>query len=322
MKVSAVLMASMVMLGGLAGVIMISDQTTSEVSADTPGLLYLDTPHPAEHLYASNYSSSGAFPLLITGVYSTAVVQTNSDKFSTELVSGAMRLKWSGVPTAGIYDVRITGLLTNGSSYTHDLKIVFVSISGSNGMHYAYFGTEDGDGSFTAHGLFYSPTTSMMSAQYTVQSVNVNGTVYSSFTQSTSMDNWRVSSLTFAGTVNAGATFSGSFGTGKLNALYSVGPTPVVEITSMPPLEGILGNTWTYDVLTNSNATVTVAGVTWLSVVGHKIVGTPQVAGTYQVIVRSTIGVHEDVQVFNLTIVNKLIFESSPTGAILIQAVY
>ena len=92
------------------------------------------------------------------------------------------------------------------------------------------------------------------------------------------------------------------------------------EITSTPSTTvGIVGDSWSYDVTTDRSAAISVNGASWLTVNGNTIVGTPSVSGTYNVSVTATYGSHSDVQEFQLVIVDRLSFESVPTGSILVS---
>lgn len=104
--------------------------------------------------------------------------------------------------------------------------------------------------------------------------------------------------------------------------LYAVWEEIVPVITSSPSAtNGIVGNTWTYNVTNelSSGVSYSVSGASWLTVNGSKILGTPTAAGTYNVTVTATYGTSTDSQTFSILIVDALSFESVPTGSILVN---
>ena len=103
--------------------------------------------------------------------------------------------------------------------------------------------------------------------------------------------------------------------------LYAVWSEIVPEITSsLPEVFVVVGDSWSYDVsYTPETATLSVTGASWLNVSGDRIIGTTSVSGTYDVTVIVTYGSQSDMQTFTLIVVDRLSFESAPTGSILIS---
>lgn len=129
---------------------------------------------------------------------------------------------------------------------------------------------------------------------------------------------WAEVSDAVMGQYQPGDTVSVDYGGSK--TLFAVWEMGKPEITSTPSTTvGIVGDSWSYDVTTDRSAAISVNGASWLTVNGNTIVGTPSVSGTYNVSVTATYGSHSDVQEFQLVIVDRLSFESVPTGSILVS---
>lgn len=128
-------------------------------------------------------------------------------------------------------------------------------------------------------------------------------------------------------TAEAGGTRLGGVGDAyppESSAILYAGWTEVpLEITSDAPTEPIVvGNTFAYDVVTSlPGATLDVTGASWLSVNGNRLVGTPVQTGTYTVVLTAAYGTQTDSQTFEVRVVERLGFESAPTGSILISPV-
>ena len=108
-------------------------------------------------------------------------------------------------------------------------------------------------------------------------------------------------------------------GNTTLYAQYNVIP---VYITSSQADEYVIqGSSFSYTVSTSpADAAVSVSGASWLSVSGKTVSGTPGpsvAAGVYHVTVTANYGTQTAVQSFDITVVQKLIFESVPTGGII-----
>ena len=104
-----------------------------------------------------------------------------------------------------------------------------------------------------------------------------------------------------------------------LYAQYNV--IPVSITTTQATAYVAQGSSFAYTVGTNpSDASITVSGADWLTVSGKTIVGVPSSSvtpGTYHVTVTAHYGTQTDVQSFDVIVVQKLIFESVPTGGII-----
>lgn len=102
--------------------------------------------------------------------------------------------------------------------------------------------------------------------------------------------------------------------------LYAVWKVMVPTIVSSPNTLGIVGDSWSYDIQNEipSGVTYSVTGASWLTVSGNKLIGTPTTSGTYHVTVYASYGSQSYSQSFDIVIVERLSFESIPTGSILV----
>lgn len=117
-----------------------------------------------------------------------------------------------------------------------------------------------------------------------------------------------------------GDTVTVNYGTSK--TLFAVWEMGRPEITSTPSVTvGIVGDSWSYHVTTDRDCVISVNGASWLTVSGDIIIGTPTVSGTYNVTVTATYGNNSATQSFQLVVVDRLSFESVPTGSILVSPV-
>ena len=104
-----------------------------------------------------------------------------------------------------------------------------------------------------------------------------------------------------------------------LYAQYNVIP---VSFTTIQDTEYIVqGSSFSYTAGTSpADASLSVSGASWLSVSGKNVAGTasPSVnPGTYHVTLTASYGTQSAVQSFDIVVVEKLIFESVPTGGII-----
>ncbi len=106
--------------------------------------------------------------------------------------------------------------------------------------------------------------------------------------------------------------------------LYAVWQIVSIEIISTPGTTSVIsGNSWSYPVVTNPNdglVSVSVSGASWLTVNGTTVAGTPIQQGTYDIRVTAVYGSQTDSQDITLLVVDRLSFESIPTGGILISS--
>lgn len=106
--------------------------------------------------------------------------------------------------------------------------------------------------------------------------------------------------------------------------LYAVWQIVSIEIISTPGTTSVIsGNSWSYPVVTNPNdglVSVSVSGASWLTVNGTTVAGTPIQPGTYDIRVTAVYGSQTDSQDITLLVVDRLSFESIPTGGILISS--
>ena len=132
----------------------------------------------------------------------------------------------------------------------------------------------------------------------------------------------------FAGwyTAQSGGSFVGGAGDSytvsgdiTLYAHYNVIP---VSFTTIQDTEYIVqGSSFSYTAGTSpSDAVLSVSGASWLSVSGKNVAGTASSSvnpGTYHITLTASYGTQSAVQTFDIVVVEKLIFESVPTGGII-----
>ena len=104
-----------------------------------------------------------------------------------------------------------------------------------------------------------------------------------------------------------------------LYAQYNVVP---VSFTTTHDTEYIVqGSSFSYTAGTSPvDAVLSVSGASWLSVSGKNVAGTASSSvnpGTYHVTLTASYGTQSAVQTFDIVVVEKLIFESVPTGGII-----
>ena len=105
-----------------------------------------------------------------------------------------------------------------------------------------------------------------------------------------------------------------------LYAQYNV--VPVSITTSQGTAYIVQGTSFAYTVGTSpADASVSVSGANWLTVSNKTVTGVPTAsiapAGTYHITVTASYGTQFAVQSFDIVVVEKLIFESIPTGGII-----
>ncbi len=137
---------------------------------------------------------------------------------------------------------------------------------------------------------------------------------------------------TFSGwyTAQSGGTRVGGAGesytpSGNITLYAQYNAVPVFFTTVQGNEYCIQGSSFSYTAGTSpSDATISVSGVSWLSVSGKTVSGTPGVSvapGTYHATLTAVYGNQSAVQTFDLTVVEKLAFESVPTGGIIANPV-
>ena len=104
-----------------------------------------------------------------------------------------------------------------------------------------------------------------------------------------------------------------------LFAQYNV--IPVSFTTVQDTAYVVQGSSFSYTAGTSpAAATLTVSGASWLTVSGNTVAGTASqtiAPGTYHVTLTASYGTQSAVQTFDIIVVEKLIFESVPTGGII-----
>jgi len=104
----------------------------------------------------------------------------------------------------------------------------------------------------------------------------------------------------------------------SVNAVAQWTPIPVNITSSGDDADIVVGNSFSRAITTDvAGTTISFTGPSWLTLSGSTLVGTPSVAGDYTVTVNATNGVSSDSQTFGIHVVNRLAFESVPTGGIL-----
>ena len=104
----------------------------------------------------------------------------------------------------------------------------------------------------------------------------------------------------------------------SVNAIAQWTPIPVAITSSGEGEDIIAGDSFSRVITTDpAGATITFTGPSWLALSGSTIVGTPSAAGDYTVTVNATNGITSADQTFTIHVVNRLAFESVPTGGIL-----
>ena len=131
---------------------------------------------------------------------------------------------------------------------------------------------------------------------------------------------WNTNKNASTATYSPGQSISVAYGSDV--TLYAVWSVIVPEITSTPGnTHVVVGDSWSYDLryTPTQGSYISVNGASWLTLSGNTIIGTSSVSGTYDVTVTVTYGSQSDVQEFTLVVVDRLSFESVPTGSILVS---
>ena len=103
-----------------------------------------------------------------------------------------------------------------------------------------------------------------------------------------------------------------------VNAVAQWTPVPVNITSSGDDADIIVGNSFSRTITTDvAGATLSFTGPGWMTLSGSTLVGTPTVAGDYTVTVTAALSASSDSQTFTIHVVNRLAFESVPTGGIL-----
>lgn len=124
---------------------------------------------------------------------------------------------------------------------------------------------------------------------------------------------WKVGNIIY----QPGQTVSVAADT-SVNAVAQWTPIPVAITSSGDGADVVVGDSFSRAITTDpSGATITFTGPNWLTLSGSTLVGTPSVQGDYTVTVNASNGVSSDSQSFTIHVVNRLAFESVPTGGIL-----
>ena len=241
--------------------------------------------------------------------------------------------------TIGNSDTYVTSAsrIQNVSGISHSLNSSgYLTVSGTPTVAGAYLVEYTYETSFTdfeitdwvmigvrsptyTHTVSYSANGGTGNMANTVLSDTVNGSsavtlVANGFSKSGySFAGWKVGNTIYqpGQTVSVGANTT-------VNAVAQWTPIPVTITSSGDGADIIVGDSFSRSITTDpSGATVTFSGPSWLTLSGSTLVGTPTTAGDYSVTVDATNGVSSNSQSFTIHVVNRLAFESIPTGGIL-----
>ncbi len=104
----------------------------------------------------------------------------------------------------------------------------------------------------------------------------------------------------------------------SVSAVAQWTPIPVTITSSAEQADIVVGDSFVRMITTDpSGATLSVSGVSWVTLSGSTLVGTPTQAGDYTVTVTASNESSSDSQTIVIHVVNRLAFESVPTGGIL-----
>lgn len=104
----------------------------------------------------------------------------------------------------------------------------------------------------------------------------------------------------------------------SVSAIAQWTPIPVTITSSDEQADIVVGDSFVRMITTDpSGATLSVSGASWITLSGSTLVGTPSQAGDYTVTVTASNESSSDSQTIVIHVVNRLAFESVPTGGIL-----
>ena len=131
---------------------------------------------------------------------------------------------------------------------------------------------------------------------------------------------WSTSSTATSASYSAGSSYTFSYGT---TTLYAVWKAATITVTGTPDSYGVVGSSWSFKpTVSVDGCSVTISGASWLSANGNNVSGTPTSPGTYDVTLTfSKTGYTSASKSFTITVLSALNFESSPTGGAIIYAV-
>jgi uncharacterized repeat protein (TIGR02543 family) len=131
---------------------------------------------------------------------------------------------------------------------------------------------------------------------------------------------WSTSSSATSASYSAGSSYTFSYGTTQL---YAVWKSANITVTGTPDTYGVVGSSWSFKpTVSVDGCSVSISGASWLSANGTNVSGTPTSPGTYNITLTfSKTGYTSATKTFTVTVLSALNFESSPTGGAIIYAV-
>ena len=280
--------------------------------------------------------------------YSITVYKGNWDSF--KWVGGSDTTKYTSsshtytVVSGESFDIDWYGKSSESGSGT-DYTYTTTYTSSNYNMATSLYGTSLGDSVTITGSKSYYPATQMTSTTtYTYSftiSYNANGgsgapssTTATSTSTSKSITlssttptrsgytflGWSTSSSASSASYSAGSSYTFSYGT---TALYAVWQTNTITVTGTPDSYGIVGTTWAFKpTVSVSGCSVTISGASWLTANGTNVSGTPSTAGDYTITLTfSKSGYTSATKTFTITVLSALTFDSNPTGGAIIYAV-
>ncbi|MBE6522191.1 MAG: hypothetical protein E7Z62_03575 [Thermoplasmata archaeon] len=280
--------------------------------------------------------------------YSITVYKGNWDSF--KWVGGSDTSKYTSsshtytVVSGESFDIDWYGKSSESGSGT-DYTYTTTYTSSNYNMATSLYGTSLGDSVTITGSKSYYPATQMTSTTtYTYSftiSYNANGgsgapssTTATSTSTSKSITlssttptrsgytflGWSTSSSASSASYSAGSSYTFSYGT---TALYAVWQTNTITVTGTPDSYGIVGTTWAFKpTVSVSGCSVTISGASWLTANGTNVSGTPSTAGDYTITLTfSKSGYTSATKTFTVTVLSALTFDSNPTGGAIIYAV-
>ena len=280
--------------------------------------------------------------------YSITVYKGNWDSF--KWVGGSDTTKYTSsshtytVVSGESFDIDWYGKSSENGSGT-DYTYTTTYTSSNYNMATSLYGTSLGDSVTITGSKSYYPATQMTSTTtYTYSftiSYNANGgsgapssTTATSTSTSKSITlssavptrsgytflGWSTSSSASSASYSAGSSYTFSYGT---TSLYAVWQTNTITVTGTPDSYGIVGTTWAFKpTVSVSGCSVTISGASWLTANGTNVSGTPSTAGDYTITLTfSKSGYTSATKTFTVTVLSALTFDSNPTGGAIIYAV-
>ena len=187
---------------------------------------------------------------------------------------------------------------------------------GEDYAYTAYFRVVESDHS---HSVSYSPNGGTGSMNNTVVTDSNTGSsnvtlAANTFTKAGyDFAGWKIGNVIY----QPGQTVSVAADT-TVNVIAQWTPIPVNITSSDADADIVVGNSFSRTITTDvAGATLSFTGPGWLTLSGSTLVGTPSVAGDYTVTVTAVYTASSDSQTFTIHVVNRLAFESVPTGGIL-----